>query len=287
MLCRIVLALLWLLPVAPAAAAGLKLSTWNLEWLTERPAGDPSLPDDVSPKSQAGLARLAAYARRLDADAVGIEEVDGAAMAGRVFPADAYTVLLTDDAVVQRVGLALRRGIAFTRHPDLVALDVSPPDDPHRLRRGLDVTIGDGPDEIRVLVVHLKSGCWDSPLNDQLRAACPLLAAQMPVIERWIADRQRDGDAFAILGDFNRRMNAGDPFYAALASAAPLTRTTAGRASPCWGGEDFIDHILLGGPARDWLVPGSLRVLVYDEHDPAMQAVISDHCPVSVRLDLP
>lgn len=286
MLRRIVLAVALLLP-SGTQAAGLKLSTWNLEWLTARPAGDAALPDDVSPKTETGLSRLAVYAHRLDADAIGFQEADGPAMAARVFPPDAYTLLMTEDAVVQRVGLALRRGIEFTRHPDLVALDVAPPGDPHHLRRGLDVTIGDGPDEIRVLVVHLKSGCWDSPLNDRVRVACRLLALQLPVLEHWIAERLHDGDAFAILGDFNRRMNAGDPFYAALSATAPLTRTTAGRASPCWGGEDFIDHILLGGPARDWLVPGSLRVLVYDEHDPAMQSVISDHCPVSVRLEPP
>ena len=35
----------------PAAAAELKLATWNLEWLTLRPAGDPALPADVQPKA--------------------------------------------------------------------------------------------------------------------------------------------------------------------------------------------------------------------------------------------
>ena len=35
---------LWLLLAVPAAAAELKVATWNLEWLTLRPAGDPALP---------------------------------------------------------------------------------------------------------------------------------------------------------------------------------------------------------------------------------------------------
>ena len=35
--------LLLLLLAAPARAAELKLATWNLEWLTLRPAGDPAL----------------------------------------------------------------------------------------------------------------------------------------------------------------------------------------------------------------------------------------------------
>ena len=53
------------------------------------------------------------------------------------------------------------------------------------------------------------------------------------------------------------------------------------------GGETFIDHILLGGAARDWLVADSLRVLTYRETGGEWKQRLSDHCPVSVRLRLP
>lgn len=106
----------------------------------------------------------------------------------------------------------------------------------------------------------------------------------------WIAERRREGVAFAILGDFNRRMERNDEFLAMLNEAAPLTRATEGLSDPCWardrgGARPFIDHILLGGPARGWLVRDSFRVLVYAERDPALRDHISDHCPISVRLD--
>jgi endonuclease/exonuclease/phosphatase family metal-dependent hydrolase len=32
-------------------------------------------------------------------------------------------------------------------------------------------------------------------------------------------------------------------------------------------------------------VRDSFRVLVYAERDPALRDVLSDHCPISVRLD--
>ena len=74
---------------------------------------------------------------------------------------------------------------------------------------------------------------------------------------------------------------------AALGAAAPLLRATEGQSTPCWGGNTFIDHILAGGAARGWVVPDSLRVLVYRETGAAARALLPDHCPVSVRLRLP
>jgi hypothetical protein len=70
-----------------------------------------------------------------------------------------------------------------------------------------------------------------------------------------------------------------------------MRRATEGFSNPCWlrdgQGRAFIDHILLGLRAADWLIKGSFRVFSYTERDPALRDVISDHCPISVRLSLP
>lgn len=269
----------------PTRARTLKLATWNLEWLTLRPEGDPSLPDDAKPKRLADIATLAGYASHLDADAVGIEEVDGPAIAARVFPPDRYRIEMTNDAVVQRVGLAIRNDFTVVRNPDLTGLDAAAPGAAHRLRSGLDVTIARDGHSLRILVVHLKTGCWDRPLQGRGPDACRLLKLQLAVLRDWIAARRDEGIGFVLMGDFNRDMPTHDMFLDGLQDAAPLLLATAGNANPCWGGEAFIDHILAGGPARQWMLPDSLRVLVYRETDPDMKQRLSDHCPVSVRFD--
>lgn len=91
---------------------------------------------------------------------------------------------------------------------------------------------------------------------------------------------------FVLLGDFNRRMEGRDELLAALNSASPLTRATEGHATPCWGGNTFIDHILAGGAARGWMQADTLRVMTYREGEAAKES-LSDHCPVSIRFRLP
>ena len=264
-------------------AAELKLSTWNLDWLTLRAAGDAELPADVHPKQAADLAVLRRYAADLAADVVALQEVDGPAAAATVFPPDRYVLHMTGDDVVQRVGFAVRKGLAFTANPDLASLDP-----PHsHLRSGADITLHWAGGDLRLLAVHLKQGCRQEKLTDRTRPACPILRGQLAALRDWVAQRQAEGQAFVLMGDFNRWMDGDDAFYATLRQDGALSRATEGRSSPCWGGGGFIDHIIAGGAARDWLEADTLRVLVYRETGEEWRDRLSDHCPVSVRLALP
>ncbi len=282
---RSAVTLLCLLLLRPAFgdAAELKFATWNLEWLTDRHAGDPALPPDVTPKQPDDIANLRRYALDLNADVIGIQEVDGATAAAQVFPADAYSIHMTHDRVVQRVGVVVRRGIHYQVNPDVTALQIGDT----ALRSGVDITLQLTPLPLRVLSIHLKTGCFDRRLNPPAGRACADLQQQITSLVDWIAARRAEGVAFVILGDFNRHMDGRDQFWAALQRTSPLLRATEGHSSPCWGGEAFIDHIILGGAARNWLMPDTLRVLTYRESGEAAKQHLSDHCPVSVRLRTP
>ena len=104
------------------------------------------------------------------------------------------------------------------------------------------------------------------------------------MLKSWLEARQAEHIPFVLMGDFNRNMPVHDLFLDALEASAPMVLATAGHISPCWGGEDFIDHIFAGGAAQAWLAPETLRVMVYRETNPDMKERLSDHCAVSVRL---
>ena len=267
-----------------AGAAELKLATWNLDWLTLRQPGDPNLPRDVHFRAPGDFERLRQYAERLHADVIAVEEVDGTAAAQRVFPPEQYSIHMTHDDVVQRVGVVVRRGLRYDVNPDVTGVEGDPR---LGLRSGADITLRLGAGQLRILAVHLKTGCQDARLTRSARRSCVELREQIPALQAWIRARQSEGVPFVVLGDFNRRMDGRDQLWSALRRTAPLLRATEGHSSPCWGGKSFIDHIIIGGPARAWLVPGSLRVLTYQEDGDDWKSKLSDHCPVSVRLDAP
>jgi endonuclease/exonuclease/phosphatase family metal-dependent hydrolase len=309
MILRVLVALLLL--AAPARAAELKLATWNIACgarLNPRPAGDPDIPRDVIPREAGDLARLRAYATRLAADVVALQEVEGPGAAALVLDPAEWQFFFPEENDIQRAGLAVRRAIPARQNPDLAALDIQP--EAHfSLRRGVDVTVGEGASALRiqpeapsptvtstprrrekwasalrVLSVHLRAGCREP---DDRGRECDGLTRQASILAGWIEARQAAGEAFAIAGDFNRRFDRDPAILPTLERAAPLTRATAGRSNPCWGGRPFIDHLLLGGPARGWLMPNSLRVMVYAEQGAEWRRRLSDHCPVSVVLDIP
>ncbi|WP_353210352.1 endonuclease/exonuclease/phosphatase family protein [Rhodovarius sp.] len=285
---RVFLLLLALL--APAQAAELKLATWNIAWATLRGADDRAVPRDVPRRSEADWALLRQYAARLEADIIAFQEIDGPEAGRKIFDERAYTLVFPAENDIQRAGFAIRRGLRVTQNADLAGLDLRP-QARYSLRRGTDVTVEAGGAPLRLLSIHLNAGCREEALSSSQQ--CESLAQQADILAEWITARQREGVAFAILGDFNRRfMPTGDEFAARLSQAAPLTRATEGYSNPCFandarGGRPFIDHILLGGAARGWLINNSMRVMVYAERDARARERLSDHCPVSVRIRTP
>ncbi|WP_246856558.1 endonuclease/exonuclease/phosphatase family protein [Acetobacter vaccinii] len=280
------MALIFFLPTASTSAAStpLRLSTWNVEWLLDETSPTTSTaPADRPYRGPQDYAAMAEYAARLKADVIGMQEVDSPATLGRLFPPSRYQLLFSDDSILQRTALVVRKGLALRRNPDITALNTNPPGAVHALRSGLDVSLFVNGTELRLLIVHLKTGCWDNPPAER-HHACPTLLQQFDVLKRWISARAAEGSAFAIMGDFNRRMTPQDPLFLTLTQAAPLDLTTAHTASPCQGGGYFIDHILLGGAAMGWKEAGSLHVMLIPQGE---SPVLSDHCPVSITLNIP
>jgi endonuclease/exonuclease/phosphatase family metal-dependent hydrolase len=292
---------------AHSSTSELKIATWNLEWFMKpetlraltpacTPADAPrdgarrAVPCDVAHelgRSGEDIAALRKYARALDADVVSLQEVDGADAARLVFPD--YQFCFSGRVAVQNNGFAVRRGLPFSCAPDVG--DLSMNDD---VRRGVELRLFPGtPRELRLLSVHLKSGCARDVL-DSARPSCQELAKQVPALERWIDAQAGEHKAFAVLGDFNRdlqREPAGTSLWGAIDDADPpdadLVNTAEGQTfqncMPSQTFSGFIDYIVLGRVMARGLVENSFGRALYRPRD-AIRRKLSDHCPVFIRL---
>ena len=230
-------------------------------------------------------------------DVVALQEVDGPDAARQVFRQGWKLDCFERRAHPQKVGFAIREGVPYRCNSELSDLDVD-----GGSRAGADLTLYPGTArEVRLLNVHLKSGCFRGDL-DRAFSPCRGLQRQAPVVEAWIDQRVRDGVAFAILGDFNRHLDQDERRSAGPDEAAPLNllpawsddqprgavlhRATAGeRYLPCDADDRhsrYIDDILLseGLKARHENRRATLRLtrLPYDPQDRGRQ--LSDHCPL-------
>jgi len=204
-----------------------------------------------------------------------------------VFPG--YEFCFSGRIAVQNNGFAIRRGLKFACGPELEQLSLN--DD---VRRGVELRLFPGtPQELRLLSVHLKSGCSRDTL-DSTRPNCVQLAAQVPVLERWIDSQAASHVPFAVLGDFNRdlrREPAGVSLWGDIDDSDPqeadLVNTAEGQpfqnCSPSQTFGGYIDYIILGRKMARGLVADSFGRELFRPKD-ASRRKLSDHCPVFVRI---
>jgi endonuclease/exonuclease/phosphatase family metal-dependent hydrolase len=271
-------------PTAAAQGDSLTLGVWNMEWLSETEnAGN-------APRSASDYARLASYLPTIDADVMVLQEVESLVAVRRVFAEPEWNAHIADQPSNQRVAVVWRDGIQLQVLPDYEALNTS------RLREGVDFEVtlpGESAPTVRVLGVHLKSGCFSDDYRTAGSDACVKLATQVPLLEAWIDARATEGVPYMVVGDFNRRLQAADPFWLELDDQQPAgadLEMTYGAARPlCWNSryDQFVDHLVLGGPAIPLFVADSFREFVYPAADDAFRERLSDHCPLLIDLATP
>ena len=279
-----------LLSAAAQAGGELTVATWNIAWLGDGIEDEKlkgNTPSDRYLRDADDYARLRAYAESLKADIVALQEIENLDAAKKVFPGNKWNIYIssrkTNPKWAQKTAVAVRNGLRAEKRDD-VRLSES-----NNLRYGVDLEIDHAGKRIRILAIHLKSGCFSGALENQ-KKNCSKLAAQLPYLEGWIDARAQEGVPFIIAGDWNRRLatpedevweelNDGDP------DGLKLLLTASGHQSKCWNSKfpKFIDHVVLGGPASGWFK--SFEETVYKE-DAKLKSKLSDHCPVSVRLSV-
>jgi 5'-nucleotidase (lipoprotein e(P4) family) len=295
----------------------VRVASWNVEYLMT-PAthlalradcaqnggmvggDDRTLPCAITkrePRTPDDYVSLRNYATQLRADIVALQEVDGPDAAAQVFPG--YDFCFSTRGHTQKNGFAIRRGLPHRCEPEYDALSVN-----NAVRRGVVVTFFPGTaNELRLMSVHLKSGCPAGPLTAAGRN-CDLLTKQVAPLEAWIEGEANDGHRFGVLGDFNRRFTiekgpAHDPegrqlnVYAEIDDGVPaatkLTNITGKQKFfPCTTDSEYreyIDTILLGRDLAKSVVKKSFVRVVFNDAD-ARTHWLSDHCPVGIELRL-
>jgi endonuclease/exonuclease/phosphatase family metal-dependent hydrolase len=284
---------------APSAPQVLTIASWNLEWLVTPATAHASrlacdagrraaLPCDVArelARDSADFAKLAHYARKLDADVIALQEVENAEAVRRLFRG--YDLCVSAGDTVQQTGFAIRRGLAHRCNPPLASLAKG-----DRQRTGAHLTLQPGtPRQVEFLAVHLKSGCSRDPLDTGM-ATCSTLATQASALGAWMQQRVSDGSRIVVLGDFNRvGPDPQDLFWRKLqvgvtGKSAFHNASTGIAFSNCYRGQpftQFIDHIVMSRDLVAGIVRNSFRHHGYRSLD-AFRYRLSDHCPISVSL---
>jgi hypothetical protein len=93
---------------------------------------------------------------------------------------------------------------------DLASLGVIHAADGRPVRWGTEILVEKDGQLLRLLSVHLKSGCHDGSLENPTDPDCVTLAAQREPLEAWIDKAAQELAPFVILGDFNRRIDRFD-----------------------------------------------------------------------------
>ena len=272
----------------PSTALELRVAAWNLEHLADSNA------EGCIGREDADYSALAERIGALGADVVAFQEVENAAAARRVFDEERWSVEVSTRPSTGSgpacggrpsarlghlaTGIAVRAGLEYTRNADVSAIAGGN----RFLRWGTDVTVTRGGEDLRVLSVHLKSGCWGADQDDNASSAatCATLREQMETLAEWIADRREEGTPFVIAGDFNRRLAVpGDWGWVLLSEKNPgLSLVAAGRISRCDARyPEYIDHLLFEANTGISMALGSFEESERSTPHP-------DHCAVSARF---
>lgn len=284
------MALILFLTPLETIATELNIVAWNLEHL------DDNEGEGCIGRNNADYAVLAERIENLDADIVAFQEVENLVAAHRTFPASEWHVEISSrpqmksnsacwdkpDAYLGHLatGFAIRKGVDYRRNEDLKSLGVGQ----SFQRWGTDITVMSDGKQLRILSVHLMSGCWGpvQDKDDKRKKTCKTLRDQFEQLKSWVDDRQDEGIAFLIAGDFNRNLAVPKDWGWSIMStvAEPIKLLTADipyRCIPRY--TDFIDHLVVGGGADAMYVSGSFR-------EWPLQGPHPDHCAISALFQL-
>lgn len=287
----------------PASAeAELTIATWNMEWLSDK--GDVL----QSERSADDYLMMKAVFSVIDADALAFQEVDSLDVLENVIDPSQYDVYLSDRAALlknsrrsqQFTGWAVRKGLNVIDRKDYRPLGLPTFFSAGSLRYGAYIELErDGEPPLHLLSVHLKSGCFETPVRRN--NSCKKLEHQVEALIVWIQTRLNLGQEFVIAGDFNHYLNDSNEWVwdriTREIGEENLVKLTDNTQAKCKARKynyrtkqwehlvynKLIDHIVASKGAVRLSAPPQAKQFQYSYHSVANYR-LSDHCPITVNL---
>ena len=307
----ILLAVLALITATTAQADQLVIGAWNIADLHHE-EGVEARPGIGTRRSSGDFDTIIRYSDLFGreggpADVVALQEIGTEEGAYRIFPQSEYDVLMSSryhadggsgGDIYTAIAVRKGSGITIIRQEDLMGLAIADSEG-YSTRAGTAALLEFNGTRFWFLSVHLKSSCSHVENADtSLRDDCQLLWRQMDPLVGWIEAQRSEGLPFIIAGDFNRRfrqfqnegpvweiINGGD-LNEPWMSQHPETIT---RKCPTRKGNSTqpIDWILVDASVAHWFVEGSFWERRFSNDDVQTSGRrISDHCPISIAIDL-
>ena len=273
-----------------AIAEPLTISSWNIEWLSTNEAVNKF----SDKREQADFDKLGTYFQSLNADVVAFQEVDDINAMQRV-AGDQYQILMSDRALPknsnhqfkemnQYTGFAVRKGVTFTDYADFPLETTSN----SKLRFASYIVIETETKPIHMLSLHLKAGCSGAYKSNR---DCSRLKEQAQQLNKWIKQRERNNEYYAILGDFNHNLAySRDWMWKELTQYTDAQLATRKTRADCKVRSNrnnhrthqfrsIIDHIVLSKS----LNADPAKQQVFKTQD-VLDYKLSDHCPVTTTI---
>lgn len=270
----------------------LTVATWNVEHL--------AYPIDTGckPRTESDINAMREYVNNVDADVFALQEVASEQAVRLLFPSDTWQVLMSPrpdsetyecrgsgrESTQQKIAYAVKNGININSVRGLSELGLNNPG----LRYGLELTIQSELGAIKLLNVHMKSGCFVDNYSRSDRESCQTFAQQAPILDAWVETQESEGIQYVLLGDFNHRLSA--PYNHLTrqlmtnsdGSESTLYNTT-GQLIGCHPYYPApIDLVFVGG------MSDNKYDYTYQAHtfnNMAPKAMLSDHCAVSLQIE--
>ncbi|ARP40332.1 endonuclease/exonuclease/phosphatase family protein [Vibrio syngnathi] len=270
----------------------LTISSWNIEWLSTNEAVNKF----SSKRNQADFDQLETYFKSLDADVIAFQEVDDVNAIQRI-AGNQYKILMSDRSLPQNshhqfkkvnqyTGFAVRKGTTLTDYADF-PLETSANS---KLRFASYMVVETDTKPIHMLSVHLKAGCSGAYKSNR---DCSRLKDQAKQLNKWIQQRERRDEDYAILGDFNHNLSySRDWMWKDMTQNTDAQLATRKTRADCKVRSNrnnhrthqfrsVIDHIVVSKS----LDASPAKQKVFETQD-VLDYKLSDHCPVSTTIKL-